>query len=388
MLKTRSSGNAGSVSRSSSRRGPVLPHLSVIAKICQIEADPEAVAIFFRGPAAITVHVDVVCNGNVVRSSKSRTLMDFEDDVNCLVEVPISSAQYESIVLSNAEYCNADDDRYGTYVRLRLTSVPPDDAPEGTDNTAHHAGESDRIPFIDVLDGVSLPSESPEHPREYDIKLKGKSQAILMVKLWAEPGPTFEGTQAALSSVESITGDEDGDASGNQGSAGQQSKKAQQRALDETALEQVAQQLGIDPVSEPEFLWIAREALETPPPPFWVEVDLGDGPLFQNLRTGAVSEHNPSLAYFVQLTEKERQRIGNAAQRTSGDVAADADDDSEGESSTWIKLGSLDDPEKRYFYNFADKERVDNRDDLPQEAKVVESLPSIVEPYQCVAVVT
>lgn len=432
------------------------PYLSVVADICTLEADPEAVSVFFKGNAAITVRVDVVCGRDVIATARSRTLMNFEDDVNCKVRVALSKEQYEQMVLENAP-ADANDGAGGNHLRFSVMSVGQEVAVEGSQQ--EHAGASQPIPFLDQLDGLCLPTSEPEHPREYELRLQKKPQALLMVKLWVDSSADFEGVDAGFAAVEEKGSHADAEESMDGTGTNQPSSNGRDRAAtaessssrrqqgqqqpglkaggarDETALERVARQLGIDAAREPELLWIAREALETPPPPFWVEIpvvarrgsrrrrrgeeklvdedegdddhdghDDDDEPSaatveFLNLRTGARSSTNPIINYFEQLTAKERQRIGDAISveqhhSSGGDKNSEEEEEEEAGGSrpssepapetTWVRVGDGTQPGSRYFFNFQSREKIEHKEDLPQHAQVVEALPSLVEPYRSV----
>eukprot|EP00750_Incisomonas_marina_P005592 INCI14032.2.p1 GENE.INCI14032.2~~INCI14032.2.p1 ORF type:complete len:489 (-),score=89.17 INCI14032.2:173-1639(-) len=286
-----------------------------------------------------------------------------------------------------------------------------------------HAGASQPIPFLDQLDGLCLPTSEPEHPREYELRLQKKPQALLMVKLWVDASSAFEGVDAGFAAVEekgshadveSVDGTNQTSSNGSDTAATAESSSSRRQqqhqpgkvgARDETALERVARQLGIDAAHEPELLWIAREALETPPPPFWVEVpvtsqsreekmvdeeDESSATMeFMNLRTGVRSRTNPIINYFEQLTAKERQRIGDAISveqhYTNGDSYEVDDGRPRSEpapETTWVRLGDGSQPGSRYFFNFQSREKIEHKADLPQHAQVVEALPSLVEPYR------
>ena len=101
----------------------------------------------------------------------------------------------------------------------------------------------------------------------------------------------------------------------------------------------VAHLLGVNPDAEPQLLWIAKEALETPLPPTWkYGWNAGEGRnLYQNTFTNEFSSKHPGDKRALNLIQQ--QRITTSA----GNFALDG---------AWMEFYDLDG--QRYFYSFSD----------------------------------
>eukprot|EP00667_Euglena_gracilis_P011183 EG_transcript_11402 len=80
---------------------------------------------------------------------------------------------------------------------------------------------------------------------------------------------------------------------------------------------QRARQLGINPAADPDLMWIAKEALETPLPAGWSQ-RMDDGQVyFVNDQTGEGSAEHPLNAYFRAMLYKHKLRKAQSAPATT-----------------------------------------------------------------------
>jgi hypothetical protein len=343
------------------------PHLFVVVKVKQIEAEPDAVSTFFHGETAVKLRASLLsATGNVISTKKSRPLLNFEDEINYVLELPVSIDEYEDLVLQSiilpTESSGKDNVHHANQSVISLELLSIRSTTEGLMNEdTQVVGDAVTIPFMDALNGLLIPATEPERVHEYEIKRSGQSQAIMALKMWAELGTDYLVQDAAITAVNQGISDLPEHSSNMAG------HKVVLTVKDN--LEAIARSLAIDPVNDADLLWIARELMESPPPPFWVKVNLHDGLAYQNMRTGMTSDTHPALPYFQKLAEKEKQRLRNAynfrEEMHSG--------------GTWIRLGNA---SERYFYNFQEDHRIEEKSQLPPNSRVTEALPLLVQPHQ------
>ena len=70
-----------------------------------------------------------------------------------------------------------------------------------------------------------------------------------------------------------------------------------------------AQYLGIDPIKEKDFLWIARDGLKTPLPPAWKPCKSSNGKVYYfNFETGESIWDHPCDIQCKELYEQEKKK--------------------------------------------------------------------------------
>ncbi|XP_077963606.1 uncharacterized protein cep164 isoform X2 [Gasterosteus aculeatus] len=77
----------------------------------------------------------------------------------------------------------------------------------------------------------------------------------------------------------------------------------------EQELQEYAREIGIDPISEPELLWLAREGIAAPMPPEWKPCQDVTGDIYYfNFSSGQSTWDHPCDEHYRRLVEQERER--------------------------------------------------------------------------------
>lgn len=108
---------------------------------------------------------------------------------------------------------------------------------------------------------------------------------------------------------------------GREETAGEEEGGEREVALDEGEVREHAVALGIDPMSEPYLLWIARQSLSTPLPPNWIERRDARGRVYINAVTGIPTrEHPAELQYRTMVLVAQAEREQRMEERRGGNT--------------------------------------------------------------------
>ncbi|OMJ90633.1 hypothetical protein SteCoe_6907 [Stentor coeruleus] len=71
---------------------------------------------------------------------------------------------------------------------------------------------------------------------------------------------------------------------------------------------QAAKVLGIDPVKETQYLYLATEFLKTPIPKAWIASKVGESTVFKHKETGEIRDTHPGIEFFKALYKNKRNK--------------------------------------------------------------------------------
>eukprot|EP00931_Biecheleriopsis_adriatica_P005534 TRINITY_DN107033_c0_g1_i1.p1 TRINITY_DN107033_c0_g1~~TRINITY_DN107033_c0_g1_i1.p1 ORF type:complete len:1559 (+),score=429.79 TRINITY_DN107033_c0_g1_i1:111-4679(+) len=108
--------------------------------------------------------------------------------------------------------------------------------------------------------------------------------------------------------------------------------------------------LGIDPIKEADFLWIAEEAFNAPLPPSWSEhQDDQNRIYFHNASTGDSTWKHPLDGLFREIVEYQRQVIATEGFWHIEDKIAEEEENIRKDLADWMELFAEDG--EKFFYN-------------------------------------